>query len=100
MAMLRSMGMTGRQLYKMLAIENALLLAKGWCIAAALSGGFMLLLNRVIVSRFGRIALPVPYGLIAGITVAVCVVMALITLVCYRFSGKESIVEEIRSETV
>ena len=27
-------------------------------------------------------------------------IMALMTLVCYRYSGKESIVEDIRNETV
>ena len=99
-AMLRSMGMTERQMRKLLTVENVLLLTKGWCIAAAMSGGFMLLLNRVIVSRFGKISLPVPYGLIIGITAAVCAAMALMTFLCYRFSDKKSIVEEIRKETV
>lgn len=99
-AMLRSMGMTERQLHKMLTVENILLLVKGWCIGTVLSGGFILLLNRVMVSRFGNITLPVPYGLIGGITAAVCAAMVGMTWVCYRFSDKESIVEDIRKETV
>jgi type III secretory pathway component EscT len=84
----------------MLAIENALLLAKGWCIAALLSGGFMLLLNRAIASRLGHITLPVPYALLVGITAAVCAAMALMTFLCYRFSDRQIIVEDIRRETV
>lgn len=99
-AMLRSMGMTGRQMRKMLVMENVLLLLKGLCIAAPMSGVFILLLNRVMLWRFGNIALPVPYALIAGITAAVCAAMAVMTLLCYRFSDRESIVEEIRKETV
>lgn len=99
-AMLRSMGMTNRQLRRMLATENMLMAGTGLLIAAALSSVFMLLLNRAIIGRFGRITLPIPYGLIAGIVITACVIMALMTLVCYRYSGKESIVEDIRNETV
>ena len=99
-AMLRSMGMTSRQLRRMLTIENILMTGTGLLIAAALSSVFMLLLNRAITGWIGRMTLPVPYGLIGGIVVAACIVMALMTLVCYRYSGKESIVEDIRNETV
>lgn len=99
-AMLRSMGMTSRQLRRMLKIENILMTGTGLLIAAALSSVFMLLLNRAITGWIGRMTLPVPYGLIGGIVVAACIVMALMTLVCYRYSGKESIVEDIRNETV
>lgn len=99
-AMLRSMGMTSRQLRRMLAMENMRMVGTGLLIAAALSSVFMLLLNRVMIAWIGRITLPVPYGLIARIVIAACVIMALMTLVCYRYSGKESIVEDIRSETV
>ncbi|MBQ1414113.1 MAG: ABC transporter permease, partial [Clostridia bacterium] len=99
-AMLRSMGMTNRQLRRMLAAENMLMTATGLLIAAALSSAFMLFLNRVMMERFGRMTLPVPYGWIAGMALAACIVMALMTLVCYRYSGKESIVEDIRNETV
>ena len=99
-AMLRSMGMTNRQLRRMLAMENTLMAGTGLLIAAALSSVFMLLLNRAIVGRFGRITLPIPYGLIAGIVIAACVIMGFMTIVCYRTSDKESIVEDIRNETV
>lgn len=99
-AMLRSMGMTGGQMRKMLAIENLLLLAKGWCVAAAVSGGFILLLNRVIIYRIGRITLPVPWGLMLGITAAVGAALALTTFLCYRFTEKQTIIEDIRNETV
>ena len=99
-AMLRSMGMTNRQLRRMLAMENLRMTGTGLLIAAALSSVFMLLLNRAMIAWIGRITLPVPYGLIAGIVIAACVIMALMTLVCYRYSGKESIVEDIRNETV
>ena len=99
-AMLRSIGMTNRQLRRMLAMENILMTRTGLLIAAALSSVFMLLLNRAIIAWIGRITLPVPYGLIVGIVVAACIIMALMTLVCYRYSDKESIVEDIRNETV
>ncbi|MBQ1617459.1 MAG: ABC transporter permease, partial [Ruminococcus sp.] len=54
-AMLRSMGMTNRQLRRMLAMENLRMTGTGLLIAAALSSVFMLLLNRAIIAWIGRI---------------------------------------------
>lgn len=99
-AVLRSMGMTDRQLDKMHVIENLIILARGLVISAVFSAGFIFLLDRVIIRRFGNISLPIPWLTIILIAVAIGVASIVMTKLCYKTHGNSSIVEEIRSETV
>jgi len=96
-AVLRSVGMTGKQLAKMLRIENLIVIARGLLIAAAISAAFMLFINKFITSRFGNIPLPMPWVLCFAVVAAVCISAALLTKLCYRRTNM-SIVETVRSE--
>lgn len=99
-AVLRSMGMTDRQLDKMHFIENLITLARGLVISAVFSAGFIILLDRAITDRFGNISLSVPWLMIVLIAVAISTASLLMTKLCYKNHGNSSIVEEIRNETV
>lgn len=99
-AVLRSMGMTDRQLDKMHFIENLIILARGFVISAVFSAGFIILLNRAITHRFGNIILSIPWFMIILIVVLIGTASLVMTKLCYKTHGNPSIVEEIRSETV
>lgn len=99
-AVLRSMGMTNRQLDKMHFIENLITLARGLVISAIFSAGFIILLDRAITNRFGNINLSVPWLMIVLIAVVIGTASIVMTKLCYKTHGNLSIVEEIRNETV
>ncbi len=99
-AVLRSMGMTNRQLDKMHLIENLIILARGLVISAVFSAGFIILLDSVITHRFGNISLSVPWLMIVLIAVVIGTALIVMTRLCCRTHGNPSIVEEIRSETI
>lgn len=99
-AVLRSMGMTDRQLDKMHIIENLIILARGLVISAVFSTGFIILFNRAITHRFGNISLPIPWLMIVLIAMLIGTASIVMTKLCYKTHGNPSIVEEIRSETV
>jgi len=99
-AVLRSMGMTNRQLDKMHFIENLIILSRGLVISAVFSAGFIILLDRVITNRLGNISLSVPWLMIVLIAAVIGTASIVMTKLCYRTNGKSSIVEEIRSETL
>ncbi len=99
-AVLRSMGMTNRQLDKMHLIENLIILARGLVISAVFSAGFIILLDSVITHRFGNISLSVPWLMIVLIAAVIGTALIVMTRPCCKTHGDPSIVEEIRSETV
>lgn len=99
-AVLRSVGMTCKQLDKMHSIENLMILANGLAISAFFSAGFMFLLKYVITQRFGNISLPIPWAMLFLIAAAIGTASSVMTRLCYRMSDNSSIVEEIRNETV
>lgn len=99
-AVLRSMGMTDRQLDKMHFVENLIILARGLVISAVFSAGFIILLDRAITNRFGNINLSVPWLMIVLIAAAIGTASIVMTKLCYKTHGNPSIVEEIRNETV
>ena len=99
-AILRSAGMTARQLRKMYDLENMMLLARGLGIAAVICAVLSTVLARAITGYFGSIRLQVPWLLIACIAACICAASQLFTRMCFRNAGRDSIVEEIRRETV
>ena len=99
-AMLRSMGMTDKQLSKMRDIENLMLLRNGLVIAAVICTTLCLALNYFLTSYFGRVRLEFPWLLALCIPVVIGAVSSLLTKLSYRSADRISIVEEIRCETV
>lgn len=96
-AVLRSVGMTQKQLSRMHRIENGIIITRGLAIAGVLSAVFIILFGRFLTIRFGNIPLPMPWMLCIAVIAAVCAAAALLTKLCYR-NRNESIVEAVRSE--
>ena len=99
-AMLRSVGITDRQLTKMHDLENILLFGKGVAIAAVVCTILILVLNHFIVDFFGTVSLPVPVLLAVCIAAAIFAASSIITRICSRSTDNSDIIEKIRRETV
>ena len=99
-AILRSVGMTDKQLTKMRDIESLMLVGRGLAFAAGICGVLIFVMYRFMTAYFGRVELPVPWLLMAGIIAAVSGASFLFTRLCSGSADKAGIVEEIRCETV
>ena len=98
-AVLRSIGMTEKQLNKMHDIENVMLLVRGFAIAAVLCTVLCMLLRHMIVSYFGNAQIAFPLLLTLGIMAVITAASVLMTRFCSR-SRHTDLIEEIRRETV
>lgn len=98
-AILRSVGMTERQLTKMHDLENLMLLAKGLLTAAVICTALCVGLRYVVVSYFGNVRIASPILPALGITAVTAAISAIMTRLCNR-SSREDIISEIRRETV
>ncbi|MCR5121328.1 MAG: FtsX-like permease family protein [Ruminococcus sp.] len=99
-AVLRSVGMTDKQLTKMRDLENLMLLGRGLCAAAVICAGLIFVMYRAMTGYFGRVELPVPWVLSIGIAAAICAASSIITRICGSSADKSDIIEKIRRETV
>lgn len=99
-AILRSVGITEKQLNKMHDIESLMLLIRGYLIAAVFCAGMIAVLHHFMTGFFGTIRLPVPWLLSAGIAVFIGAAVFVITRLCSRSTDSAAIIEEIRRETV
>ena len=98
-AVLRSIGMTEKQLNKMHDLENIMLLVRGFAIAAVLCTVLCMLLRHMIVSYFGNAQIAFPWLLTLGIMAVITAASVLMTRFCSR-SRHTDLIEEIRRETV
>ncbi|MBO4877833.1 MAG: ABC transporter permease [Ruminococcus sp.] len=96
-AVLRSVGMTQKQLDKMHSIENGIIITRGLAIAAVLSAAFIIFFGKFLTARFGNIPLPMPWMLCIAVIAAVTAAAAILTKLCYR-SRNDNIVDMVRSE--
>ena len=99
-AMLRSIGMTEKQLTKMHDLENAFLMGKGLGVAAVVSAVLIIFLQQALMSLFGNATFSVPYLLCAGIAVFIYAATAVFTRVCSRNAGNAELIEKIRRERI
>lgn len=99
-AMLRSVGMTEKQLAKMHDLENVFLIGKGLLIAAAVSAVLILFFQYALMNLFGNASFTVPYLLCAGITVFIYMATAVFTRICSRNGGNAELIEKIRRERI
>ena len=99
-AVLRSVGMTDRQLTKMHDLENLMIFGKGICIAAVICAALSAVLRYFIVRFFGNVELPLPLILSLCIAGLIFAASSIMTRICSRSSGKTDIIEKIRRETV
>ena len=99
-AVLRSVGMTDKQLAKMHDLENLMIFGKGIGIAAVICAVLSAVIRYFIVGFFGNVELPVPVLLSLGIAVCIFAASSIMTRICSRSAEKCDIIEKIRRETV
>ncbi|MDO4297271.1 MAG: ABC transporter permease [Lachnospiraceae bacterium] len=99
-AVMMSVGMTSRQIEKMLLYECAGILLQSVLCAVVVSTPIVLFLKKELIGLFGYVTVAFPWWIYlaaAGIAVVVVVVL---TLSCYRREKMENILENVRSESV
>lgn len=96
LAVLRSVGMTGKQIRRMLLLENLRLLVRSLALACLISIPILALIWKGLTQTFGRIALYIPWGM--GALAAAAAVLAVVLLTEYSFSktGEENLLDNIR----
>lgn len=99
-AVLRSVGMTDRQLTKMHDLENLMIFGKGIGLAAVICAALSAVIKYSIVSYFGNVELPLPLLLSACIAAGIFAASSIMTRICTRDTEKDGIIEKIRRETV
>jgi ABC-type antimicrobial peptide transport system permease subunit len=99
-AVLRSVGMTDRQLTKMHDLENLMIFGKGIGLAAVICAALSAVIRYSIVSYFGNVELPLPLLLSACIAAGIFAASSIMTRICTRDTEKDGIIEKIRRETV
>lgn len=100
LAMLESVGMTRRQMRKMLLLECVRILGRSIVTAAVICAGLIWLVQRTLTSLFGRIALQLPAGLMIASVALTAAVMMLFTVRSFGRKQKGTLLENIRRESV
>lgn len=99
-AILRSMGMTEKQMRKMLIFEAGSVLIRSVLIAVLVATPVLYMMTKVLVKLFGRVSLGSPVGvylLAIGIAAAALI---LITVLTHNREKSENILEDIRRESI
>jgi len=99
-AVLQSVGMTRKQIEKMLCLEAGGILAEAFLISVLLSEGFFALIRYGLNALVGRLNIVVPYGLVAGAFVGTVLVVFGLTIGFFRRVKDENILENIRNDSV
>ena len=97
-AVLKSVGMSGGQLRKMLLYECAGIFARALLVAGIFSTLLIYVIRFGFHTLFGNIVIWLPVGLVAGAVVLAGSVLVGITLRCCAKVQKEEILENIRRE--
>lgn len=99
-AILRSMGMTERQMYKMLCMEAGGILLRSVVIAVLVSTPLVVFVDQMIVRLWGDMGIGFPWVVyVLAIGIAAVAVFGM-TFLSYRMEKKENILVDIRSESV
>ena len=99
-AVMKSVGMTGKQMKKMLLCESICILMKSVILSALISIPLILGVRYELVRTFGNVLLRPPvtsFMAAAGITVVVVVGM---TLYCFSREKRTNILDDIREESI
>ena len=99
-AILKSIGMTGKQLRKMLLMECAALLLKTVLPVLLITGLSVLVMHRGLTLIFGNVYLPIPWIPCAGAAVLAFLAVVIITLRAGFSKENANLLEEIRSESI
>ena len=99
-AVLKSIGMTNVQIWRMLLLENLGILVKSVLYGGMISAAIIFFLKKKITDLFGVVAIPVLW---AGIIVSIVFMAGVVLLVCtYSFAKEKdgNLIESIRSSSV
>jgi putative ABC transport system permease protein len=99
-AMLRSVGMTRKELGQLTLREFSGLLLEAFLVALPVSAALCLVFKRVIMEAFGRFSIPVPYGMIGLMILATAVAVLCIAQGRCRKEAASDIIEEIKTESI
>lgn len=95
-AMLRSVGMTGRQIRKMLLLENVRVLGKSLLIAVVIIVGLIAGFRMGMEEMFGHTAFILPWGWFAACVGITVITVCWITWRCFEKENAWDLVESIR----
>lgn len=99
-AVLRSVGATGKQLEKMLALECFGILGKAFVLAALLSGVLIYGIQRLLSGIFGHLTFRLPWGLLVFALVFTAGAVLIITLYSFRREKAQNLIDCIRKDSV
>ena len=100
LSVLKSVGMTNKQLSRMLLYEDVRLFLMSLIRAVVLSAGFVIVLYTVVSNRFGRLIFHMPVMSIVLILIASVVSLFLFTRICYGKESGQSVIDEVRRESI
>lgn len=99
-AILKSIGMTRKQMKRMLFYENIGLLLKGALWSCVLSVPLIYGLEHILSGFLGKMKFSFPWQIYLGAWIIVAISLVWITAYCYGKRTNESILEGLRRETV
>lgn len=99
-AILRSVGMTEHQIYKMLCLEAGGILLRSVIITVLVSTPLVLFVDRMILQLWGNVGVGFPWSVYALAIVLGAAAIFGMTLFSYRLEKKENILVDIRTESV
>lgn len=99
-AIMESVGMTKKQIEKMLLYENVGIVLKSILYAGVIAFPLMYVIQYGIIKIFGLIVLKLPWFLMVAAILITILVVAVLTKYCYRKEKHENIMERIRNENV
>ena len=99
-AIMESVGMTKKQIEKMLLYENVGIVLKSILYAGVIAFPLMYVIQYGIIKIFGLIALKLPWFLMVAAILITILVVTVLTKYCYQKEKHENIMERIRNENV
>lgn len=99
-AVLRSMGMTDKQMIKMLALESGQILVRAIAVAVLVATPVIIFIKNTLMDMYGSVKVDIPWEIyIIAIFVAAAGLFA-VTFVSFKTEKSENIIEDIRRESV
>ncbi|MCR5252037.1 MAG: ABC transporter permease [Lachnospiraceae bacterium] len=100
LSVLDSMGMTKGQKQHMLLLEDISLLGRSFLHSVLIVMVFVLVLQKLLSDRFGKLHFTLPLPLIAVTLILSVAGLLLFTALSYRDRGREELIEKLRTESV
>lgn len=99
-AVLRSMGMTDKQMVKMLALESGEILIRAVAVAVIVATPVIIFIKNTLMGMYGSVKVEVPWMIYVVAIFAATVALFTVTFVSFKTEKNENIIEDIRRESV